>query len=69
MKEISHLIEEFKEALIRGLVPPLDMSLVIAEMDRSLKNDFDEVFMHMSTDLEDAACDIFLAIQDSKDSE
>jgi len=69
MKEISHLIAEFKEAVIRGLVPPLDMSLVIAEMDRSLKNDFDEVFTHMSMDLEDAACDIFIAIQNSKESE
>jgi hypothetical protein len=69
MKEISHLIAEFKEALIRGLVPPLDMSLIIFEMDRSLKYDFDEVFTHMSMDLEDAACDIFIAIQNSKESE
>jgi hypothetical protein len=67
MKEISHLIEEFKEALKRGLVPPLEMSLVISEMDSSLKCNFDEVFMHMSNDLEDAACDVFIAIQNSKE--
>ena len=69
MKEISILLSDFRDALTRGLIPPLEMSLIIGEMDRSLKNDFDEVFTHMSTDLEDAACDIFIAIQNSKESE
>jgi len=69
MKEITHLIAEFKEAVTRGLVPPLEMSLIISKMDRSLKNDFDEVFTHMSMDLEDAACDIYIAIKNSRESE
>ena len=67
MKEIIHLIAEFKEALERGLISPLEMSFVISEMDKSLKYNFDEVFMHMSNDLEDAACDVFIAIQNAKE--
>ena len=63
MREIHILIAEFKEALTRGFIPPLEMSKLLNAMNHSLINYWPDVYDGMSDDLDDVSDNLWTAIQ------
>ena len=63
MREIHILIAEFKEALIRGFIPPLEMSILLNKMNWSLMENWPDIHNGMSDDLDDVSDNLWTAIQ------
>jgi len=49
MKEISILLSDFREALTRGLIPPLEMAKLLNDMNWSLSKNFPDIHTGLST--------------------
>jgi len=61
MKNIHVLITEFREALIRGYIPPLEMGKIIQEMNASLAEFYPEVFEGLPINLDDVSDEVWAA--------
>jgi hypothetical protein len=61
MKNIHVLITEFREALIRGYVPPLEMGRIIQEMNASLAEFYPEIFEGLPINLDDVSDEVWAA--------
>jgi hypothetical protein len=61
MKNIHVLVEEFKEALIRGFIPPLEMGKIIQQMNTSLAEFYPEVFDGLPINLDDVSDEVWAA--------
>ena len=61
MKNIHVLVEEFKEALIRGFIPPLEMGKIIQQMNASLAEFYPEVFDGLPINLDDVSDEVWAA--------
>ena len=61
MKNISVLIAEFREALICGYVPPLEMGKIIQEMNASLAKFYPEIFDGLPINLDDVSDEVWAA--------
>lgn len=61
MKNIHVLVEEFKEALIRGFIPPLEMAIIIQQMNASLSEFYPEVFDGLPINLDDVSDEVWVA--------
>lgn len=63
MKNIHVLVEEFREALIRGFITPLEMGRIIQQMNASLAEYYPEVFEGLPIDLDDVSDEIWVAVK------
>jgi hypothetical protein len=63
MRKIHILIAEFKEALTRGFIPPLEMSILLNKMNWSLMENWPDIHNGMSDDLDDVSDNLWTAIQ------
>jgi hypothetical protein len=61
MKNIHVLITEFREALIRGYIPPLEMGRIIQEMNASLAEFYPEIFEGLPINLDDVSDEVWAA--------
>jgi hypothetical protein len=61
MKNIHVLITEFREALIRGYIPPLEMGKIIQEMNASLAEFYPEIFEGLPINLDDVSDEVWAA--------
>ena len=61
MKNIHVLVEEFREALIRGFIPPLEMGRIIQQMSASLAEFYPEVFDGLPISLDDVSDEVWAA--------
>ena len=61
MKNIHVLITEFREALIRGYIPPLEMGRIIQEMNASLAEFYPEIFQGLPINLDDVSDEVWAA--------
>jgi hypothetical protein len=61
MKNIHVLVEEFREALIRGFIPPLEMGRIIQQMSASLAEFYPEVFEGLPINLDDVSDEVWMA--------
>ena len=61
MKNIHVLITEFREALIRGYIPPLEMGRIIQEMNGSLAEFYPEIFQGLPINLDDVSDEVWAA--------
>jgi len=61
MKNIHVLMTEFREALIRGYIPPLEMARIIQEMNASLAEFYPEVFDGLPINLDDVSDEVWVA--------
>ena len=63
MKEISILLHEFREALLRGFIPPLEMAKLLNDMNWSLTNNFPDIHNGLSDNLDDVSDNLWTSIQ------
>ncbi len=63
MKEISILLSDFRNALTRGLIPPLEMAKLLNNMNWSLMENWPDIHNGMSDDLDDVSDNLWTAIQ------
>ena len=61
MKNIHVLITDFREALIRGYIPPLEMGRIIQEMNASLAEFYPEIFEGLPINLDDVSDEVWAA--------
>jgi hypothetical protein len=61
MKNIHVLVSDFRDALIRGYIPPLEMGRIIQEMNASLAEFYPEVFEGLPIDLDDVSDELWAA--------
>jgi hypothetical protein len=61
MKNIHVLITEFREALIRGYIPPLEMGRIIQEMNASLAEFYPEIFEGLPINLDEVSDEVWAA--------
>jgi hypothetical protein len=61
MRNIDVLLQEFKEALIRGFIPPLEMAIIIQQMNASLAEFYPEVFDGLPINLDDVSDEVWVA--------
>jgi hypothetical protein len=61
MKNIHVLITEFREALIRGYIPPLEMGKIIQEMNASLAEFYPEIFEGLPINLDEVSDEVWAA--------
>jgi len=69
MKNIHVLVEEFREALIRGFIPPLEMGRIIQQMNASLAEFYPEVFEGLPINLDDVSDEVWAATKNFGNSE
>jgi len=62
MREIPALTAEFKEALIRGYIPPIEMCRLLYEINASLMNHWPEIFDGIPFSLDDIGDEVYKAI-------
>ena len=63
MKEISILLHEFRNALTRGLIPPLEMAKLLNDMNWSLTKNFPDIHNGLSDNLDDVSDNLWTSIQ------
>jgi hypothetical protein len=63
MKEISILLLDFRNALTRGLIPPLEMAKLLNDMNWSLTKNFPDIHNGLSDNLDDVSDNLWMAIQ------
>jgi hypothetical protein len=63
MKEISILLHEFREALTRGLISPLEMAKLLNDMNWSLVKNFPDIHTGLSDNLDDVSDNLWTSIQ------
>jgi hypothetical protein len=61
VKNIHVLVADFREALIRGYIPPLEMGRIIQEMNASLAEFYPEVFEGLPINLDDVSDEVWAA--------
>jgi len=61
MKNIHVLVSDFRDALIRGYIPPLEMGRIIQEMNASLAEFYPEVFEGLPINLDDVSDEVWAA--------
>lgn len=67
MKNIHVLITEFREALIQGYIPPLEISRIIQEMNASLANFYPQIFENLPINLDDVSDEVWAATKNNED--
>ena len=63
MKEISHLLADFRNALTRGLISPLEMAKLLNDMNWSLTKNFPDIHNGLSDNLDDVSDNLWTSIQ------
>jgi hypothetical protein len=63
MRDIHVLLAEFREALIRGYIPPLEMAKLLNDMNWSLTKNFPDIHTGLSDNLDDVSDNLWTAIQ------
>ena len=63
MHDIYGLLAEFREALLRGLIPPLEMAKLLNDMNWSLTKNFPDIHTGLSDNLDDVSDNLWTAIQ------
>ena len=63
MKEISILLSDFRNALTRGLIPPLEMAKLLNDMNWSLVKNFPDIHNGLSDNLDDVSDNLWTSIQ------
>ena len=63
MKEISILLAEFRNALTRGLISPLEMAKLLNDMNWSLVKNFPDIHTGLSDNLDDVSDNLWTSIQ------
>ena len=63
MKEISILLHEFRIALSRGLISPLEMAKLLNDMNWSLTKNFPDIHNGLSDNLDDVSDNLWTSIQ------
>jgi len=69
MKNIHILVSDFRDALIRGYIPPLEMGRIIQEMNASLAEFYPEVFEGLPINLDDVSDEVWAATKNFGNSE
>ena len=63
MKEIVALTAEFKEAVTRGYIPPIEMCRLIYEINASLMTHWPNIHDNLSYNLDDVFDDIWVCME------
>jgi hypothetical protein len=63
MKEISILLSDFRNALTRGLISPLEMAKLLNDMNWSLTKNFPDIHNGLSDNLDDVSDNLWTSIQ------
>lgn len=63
MRDIHVLLIEFREALLRGFIPPLEMAQLLNDMNWSLTKNFPDIHTGLSDNLDDVSDNLWTAIQ------
>ena len=63
MRDIHVLLTEFREALLRGFIPPLEMAQLLNDMNWSLTKNFPDIHTGLSDNLDDVSDNLWTAIQ------
>jgi hypothetical protein len=63
MRDIHVLLAEFREALLRGFIPPLEMAKLLNDMNWSLVKNFPDIHTGLSDNLDDVSDNLWTSIQ------
>jgi len=63
MRDIHVLLTEFREALLRGFIPPLEMAQLLNDMNWSLTKNFPDIHNGLSDNLDDVSDNLWTSIQ------
>ena len=63
MRDIHVLLIEFREALLRGFIPPLEMAQLLNDMNWSLTKNFPDIHTGLSDNLDDVSDNLWTSIQ------
>jgi hypothetical protein len=63
MRDIHVLLAEFREALTRGFIPPIEMAKLLNDMNWSLVKNFPDIHTGLSDNLDDVSDNLWTSIQ------